>query len=242
MHRRRLKRVVLGVILSLALIGAGGAYTAWRLSWQEPTWYHPPDPKDLRVVTLADDAEYAMLEQSQKIRPKTEPWTLRLTQQQMNAWLAARLPAWIEHDANLRWPEQIGTPQVLIESDGVSIAAPVMTHGVSRTVVARLKPAVAPDGRLSLKLTRISLGRVWLPGEPLGKLSDAVRDAAPEFLDSPRVKQTIEVLAGRRTLSPHLVLADGRRVTVTSVHLDDGALELVARTDDGSPDDGAGSP
>jgi uncharacterized protein YpmS len=183
-----------------------------------------------------------MLEQSQRVRPATEHWTLRLTQQQMNAWLAARLPAWIEHDANLKWPEPIGTPQVLIEPDGVSVAAPVLTHGMSRTIVARLKPEVAPDGRLSLKLTRISLGRMWIPGEPLAKLSDAVRDAAPGFLDNPSVRHTIEVLAGHQTISPRFVLADGRRISVTDVRLDDGVLEIIARTDDGTAGESPVSP
>jgi uncharacterized protein YpmS len=236
MPRRRVKRFLLGVLLSLLLIGAGGAYTAWRLSWQKPAWYAPPDPRDARITTLADDAEYKVLEQSQKMRPSDESWTLRLTAEQINAWLAARLPAWIEHDANMRWPEQIGTPQVLIDVDGVRVAVPVSigskasASAAQRTVVATLLPAIAPDGRLSLTLNSIALGRVWIPGTPLTRLVETVRDASPEFLDHPQVQHAIEVLAGKATLPPEYDLADGRRVRVKDVRLTRGAIEMAAVT------------
>jgi hypothetical protein len=235
MPRRRVKRFILGVLLSLLLIGAALAYTAWRLSWQRPEWYAPPDPKDVRIATLADDAEYRLLEQTQKVRPAEEQWTLRLTAAQINAWLSARLPAWIEHDANLRWPEQIGTPQVLIDDEGVRIAVPVTTGapasgGTTRTVVATLLPSITSDGRLSLKLTSIALGKVWVPGQPLTRLVNALREAAPEFLNDARVQQAIDMLAGKQTLPPDYDLADGRRVRVKAVRLTNGAIEMSATT------------
>ena len=73
MLRRRAKRFLLGLGLSLLLIGAAMAYTAWRLSWQQPSWYAPPNPADARVLTLADDAEYDVLEQTQKVRQEQLP-------------------------------------------------------------------------------------------------------------------------------------------------------------------------
>ncbi|HVP72124.1 MAG TPA: hypothetical protein VMS30_00200 [Phycisphaerales bacterium] len=238
MPRRRVRRFLLGLILSLLLIGAGLAYTAWRLSWQQPAWYAPPDPRDEQVLKVADDTEYRLLEQTQKVRPVEEPWTLRLTAEQINAWLSARLPAWIEHDANLDWPEQIGTPQVLIDEGGLRVAVPVTTADrITRTVVGTLQPSIADDGRLSLKLRSMALGKIWVPGEPLTKLVNAVKDAAPEFLDAPSVQQAIDVLAGRSTLPPDYDLADGRRVRVKNVRLLRGAVEIQAVTlPDGEPD------
>ena len=234
MPRRRVKRLLLGLVLSLLLIGAGLAYTAWRLSWQQPSWYAPPNPSDARVVMLADDAEYDVLEQTQKVRSQKERWTVRLTAEQINAWLAARLPAWIEHDANIDWPKQIGTPQVLIDSGGLRVAVPV-TAGegaatFTRTVVGTLQPSMADDGRLSLKLKSIALGRVWVPGEPLTKLVNAVKDASPEFLNHPQVQRAVDILAGQRTLSSDYDLADGRRVRVKEVRLVNGAIEVSAVT------------
>ena len=79
MPRRRVRRFFIGVALSIILIGAALAYTAWRLSWQQPTWYSPPNPRDDRVVRLADDAEYDLLQKTQQMRPEDERWTLRLT-------------------------------------------------------------------------------------------------------------------------------------------------------------------
>lgn len=234
MSRRRVKRFFIGLLLSIVLIGAALAYTAWRLSWQQPTWYAPPNPKDERIVRLADDAEYDLLQKTQQMRPEEERWTLRLTAAQLNAWLSARLPQWIEHDANLQWPEQIGTPQVLIDDAGVRVAVPVTTavgeHPLTRTVVCTLRPAITSDGRLSLQLTSLALGKVWVPGEPLTKLVQAVRDAAPEFLGDARVQQAVEILAGKATLPAEYDLADGRRVSIKAVKLASGVIEMTAVT------------
>jgi hypothetical protein len=227
------RRIVLGIVLSGAIILGVAGYWAWRMSWQTPAWYAPPPPRDARIVQRADDAEYRLLQQSQQVRHQDETWTLTLSEGEINAWLASRLPAWIEHDANLRWPSEIGTPQVLIESDGLSIAVPVTAKGVTRTVVAKLQPQITGEGanaRLSLPLRRVSLGKVWIPGEPLSRLVDSVRQAAPEFLDDARVQQAIEVLAGRQTLAPVHHLSDGRRVHLTDVRLERGAIKLTART------------
>jgi hypothetical protein len=71
---------------------------------------------------------------------------------------------------------------------------------------------------------------VWVPGEPLTRLVNAVKDAAPEFLDHPQVQQAVDVLAGARTLPPEFDLADGRRVQVKDVRLTNGAIEVAAVT------------
>lgn len=221
---------MIGLLLSVVLIGAAVAYTGWRLSWEQPAWYAPPDARDDRVVRLADDAEYEFLQVSQLVRPEQEPWTLHLTDAEINAWLAARLPQWILHDANLQWPEQIGTPQVMIEPDGIRVAAPVRAGTVSRTVVARLSPMIADDGGIAMPLTGIALGRVWVPGEPLSRLVDAVREAAPDFLNDPRVQDAVKVLAGEVTLPAEFDLADGRRVRVKHIALDSGGVSITAIT------------
>ena len=240
MPRRRVSRFILGLLLSIVLIGAAGIYIAWRLSWQHPTWYAPPNANDARIVTLADDTEYQLLEQTQKMRADDESWTLRLSQEQLNAWLATRLTQWIEHDASMQWPQQIGTPQVLIDPDGVRVAVPVTIGGrgnaaggepgVTRTIVATLAPSIAEDGRLSLALKSIALGKVWVPGSPLTRLADALREAAPDFLDHPQVQQAIDILAGRQTLPAEYDLGDGRRVRLKDVRLTDGAIEVTAST------------
>ncbi len=230
MSRRRVKRLVIGLLLSVVLIGVALAYTGWRLSWEQPTWYAPPDVLDDRIVRLADDAEYELLQTSQQVRPEEEQWTLRLTDDEINAWLAARLPQWILHDANLQWPEEIGTPQVLFEQDGIRIAAPVRAGSATRTVVARLSPTIAGEGRIALPLTGIALGRVWVPGEPLARLVEAVREATPDFLNDARVQEAIDVLAGNATLPAEFDLTDGRRVSIKAIHLAEGSISFTAVT------------
>lgn len=237
---RRAKRFLLGLLLTLLLVGAGVIYIAWRLSWEKPTWYSPPNPRDQHVAQLADDTEYSLLENTQKIRAPQEDWTLRLSANQINAWLSTRLPAWIEHDAAMHWPAQLGTPQVLIEPDGLRVALPLGGEGAEhggpaaaqRTIVATLAPSITADHRLALPLTHVALGRISMPwgGEPLSKLVDAIRQVAPEFLDDERVRSAIDVLAGRQTVPPQFTLSDGRRVVLTSVKLEAGFVQITART------------
>jgi hypothetical protein len=260
-RKSTIRRFVLGMLLSGIVVVGIGVYWVWHMSWQAPTWYRPPQPTDATASQWADDTEYRLLQQTRKVREPHETWRLTLTEAEMNAWLATRLPAWIAHDAQVQWPEQIGTPQVLIERDGVSIAVPVTAKGVTRTVVAKLRPQMgevdanrsvaeqaqdsntgspaAPaasqpasrdNGLLSLPLISVSLGKVWIPGEPLQRVVDSVREAAPEFLDDPRVKQAIAVLAGRDALDPVHRLGDGRLVRITAVELRSGSIVLTART------------
>ena len=57
-----------------------------------------------------------------------------------------------------------------------------------------------------------------------------VREAAPEFLDDPRVQQAIDVLAGKAPLEPVHRLGDGRVVRITNVRFERGEVVLTART------------
>ncbi len=216
----------------------------------------PPKAGDPVVSQRAEQTEYDVLVETQQVRDPGQTWTLTLTDAKINAWLALRLPAWIENNANMRWPKEIGTPQVLIEPDGLSIAVPVTAKGVTRTVVAKVRPEIekqvtgdasggreadtglasAPavtekvDEALSMPLVSVSLGKVWIPGEPLRRVIDSVREAAPEFLNDARVQQAIEVLAGRATIEPVHRLGDGRVVRITEVQLKRGEIALTART------------
>lgn len=222
--RVRWRRVMaVTVVLALGVIAL-----VWWLSRVPPAWYAPP-PLDQQTIALADRAEYRLVQEAQKIRaPDQDVWTLRIRQEQINAWLAARLEQWIEHEGQ-RWPEQLGTPQVSIQSHAISIALPL--HGRSRTrfIVANIHPLIE-DGTLRLELDRVALGRVSLPGEPLANLLEMLGEAAPEALTVPQITTAIDWLRRRDAIDPVIDLADDRRVRIVDVHLDDGWMDITART------------
>src|SRR5688500_13285802 len=150
------------IILALLILLATGVFVFWQLTRIDPAWYEPPDPTNQKVIALADQVEYGLLEHAQRIRPQQERWSIRLTQVQINSWLSARLPQWLAHRGE-QWPPQLGTVQVRLESEGISVAVPLIDNGSSRTIVARVKPVVS-DGKLRLDVNQVAMGRIALPG------------------------------------------------------------------------------
>src|SRR5262245_30846378 len=102
MRRRRL--IVLIVALAL-VFGVGAA--VWRLSSIPPAWWAPPAAASPEVQALANRTESAVMEQATHVRSDPAPWTLHLTEAQVNSWLVARLPEWVRHNEGWSWPDDI---------------------------------------------------------------------------------------------------------------------------------------
>ena len=225
----RRRRLVSAVVVFAALGGA--ALFLWRMTYVAPTWYAPPDSHDQQVAALADKVEQRMLEEAQKIREQSDRWTLKVREPQINAWLAARLPQWIEHEQHGQWPEQFGTPQVKIDPQGISLALPLRTALGSRprVIVARIRPQII-DGHLKLQIDRLALGRVILPGEPLANLLRTLEPAVPALAKDQKFRKALDIFSGQRMVDPVTRLADHRRLRLISFQLGDGWVDLTAQT------------
>jgi hypothetical protein len=224
-RRGRIQRLLIVV----CLIGTG-AVVLWWLTRIEPTWWNPPDPRDEQVIALADTAERRLLEEAQELRPPEQAWTIRIREEQVNAWLAARLPAWIAHHGQVTWPDQLGMPQVNFNNDGVTVAVELGADSGRRIVVARFVPNMI-DGMLRLQIDMVALGRLALPGAPVNVILDAIRDTVPDtFLDQPDVQVAIRQLFGGESIKPELKLVDDRVVRLTAVKCGHGTLELSCVT------------
>ncbi len=216
------------VITAAAVLGAGLA--GWGLSWMAPSWWSPPDPQDRAIAALADQVEQRLLEEAHKIRPAADPWTIRVREHQVNAWLSTRLPDWIAHEQEVRWPEALGTPLTHFEDQGISLAIEVGAEGRPRFVVVRVVPTIHGDG-LRLRLDGVGVGRIPLPGEPVEALLRLLSHAAGAgLLDDPAVEETLHLLAGRRSIDPTVTLTDGRRVRLLDLRYAAGRLDLTCRT------------
>lgn len=222
----RLRRIVLALLILAAL----GALALWEFSRMAPSWYEPPDPGDPHVAALADQVEYGVLQQAQKIRaPDESRWSIRLSQDQINSWLSARLPQWVAHQGGA-WPAQLGAPQIQLEPEGISLALPINPDGrLKRTVVARLVPQLTDRG-LVVELERLAFGRIALGGEPLSELLEALRDAAPELWDDPDAQRIVAMIADQAPVDPVFELADGRRVRLIEVKHGPAWVDLAAVT------------
>jgi len=247
-----LRRVVGGA----AVIGLTVALAAWRMSLRPPDWYRPPDASDAVVAEFAQDVEYRIIQEAQRIRGPEGlgDWTLMLDEDQANAWLAARLSPWLGQRTGSPWPASLGPPQVRLLEGRVDVA--VAAHrpdtpgeprdaadGPMTVIVARFRPALGDDG-LELGLESFGTGRLTLPVGSISSLAEAIERLVEEGV----VPDAIAEQLGRvdelrrevdRPVPPTVRLGDGRRVMLRELRLLDGAVELRCTTgpgcDDGRP-------
>lgn len=212
-----------------------GSYL-WRLSRATPGWYRPPNASDPQVAAFSEEVEFKLVQHVQEIRPAEEAWALRIREEQVNAWLAARLPQWLANDPTLVWPEELRTPQVRITSGGISLAVPVVRGDTTRFVTATFEPQVQQDERMLVNLDSVSLGQLMLPGDPATYAADLMARvlAAVRTNPDPRMaetaRQVLQAVMDREPVEPEFKLADGRRVRVKNVVFGEGFVDVTAVT------------
>ncbi len=228
MHRSVRRR--LAVIAAVAVLGvAAGGAVAWRMSWMAPSWWVSPVPDDAQAAALADRVEFRLTEEAHKIR-EDPVFRLRITQEQVNAWLATRLPDWVAHRSGAPWPPQLGLPQVRLGKGTASVGIDVMTESGRRVVVADFRPRIR-GGRLEFPIASVGVGRVRIPGASAAALVDRLRGPlSAELADDEVMDALSEALRGERHLDPVLRLSDGRTVELLEVSCEDGAIVLRCRT------------
>lgn len=225
MHRVRRFFIVLSVFLVVL-----GVATFAVLVTRRPVWYRPPDPMDMRVMALADRVEYRIIEEAQRIRPDEGAWTVRIRSEQVNAWLASRLPKWVANRYEQGWPDALGTPQVRLAEASIDLATEVQLHGRAQVIVLTVAPWLDDDGGMRLRLDGIQLGRIPLGGDPISRLTELL-DGVVDIDD--RMRSWIAVLTGETAIDPIIRLADDRRVRITDLRVDHDLADVTCRTLDG---------
>ena len=223
------RRWCISIVLLLVIV-AGGAWL-WRCARSAPSWYATLDPNDQAVIGLADTVEKRLLEEFHKIRPDEDPWTVRVREHQLNAWLAARLPEWIAHEEDLDWPRELGAPQIHVEEDGINLAVEVTLDDHAQVITTRLTPQII-DGHVYLTVDRVGVGRIALPGEGAEKLLELIERIAPDgVFDESVADRFLGMLSGNEEAAgSRISLSDGRLVELIEMHLSDGAIDLTGRT------------
>jgi len=218
---------ILFLVFLLLLVGLAWV---WGESRRAPAWYAPPDPRSVAVVEMAEQVEYGVVEHFHKIREDEEPWRMEVSDGQINAWLAARLPEWLAHEGSGAWPADVGLPQINIGENGIDIALEAPVGDTRQLLVSRLAPQII-DGRMRVEVNRVGVGRVAVPGAPAVSIMELIDRVVPAgAAEGDLMRQLADMLTGRDQMDTLVSLTDGRRVELLDMAFRDGVLELTNRT------------
>ncbi|MBS0195510.1 MAG: hypothetical protein JSR77_02010 [Planctomycetes bacterium] len=210
------RRVLLGALLLLILAGVALVW-AWRLSATPPAWYAPAHAEVPRVAEAAKDIENAVTTQLSLVRDQA-PWSVTVSEEDANAWLAARLPQWCR-SREITLPGQMSEPSVAFVDGSAMLAATMHAGGSSRVVSLDITPRIGENGALYAAATAARIGRVRAP-----------LDTALSMMGSEKIAAMLRGEAPV-TEKPVVTLADGRRVRLLSIVPTSGGLEITCRTE-----------
>lgn len=205
------------VLVPIALVAA--ALVLVVLAGRSPAWANAPLPAD--AATAAERLENAAATQLTAPRPTdpaadparwtSTPWEVSLQESDVNAWLAHRLPMWLEHRG---MAAQGDSPHVVVSlEDGlVRVATQVRQGNDVRTLSADCVPRVDASGALWLDVRAVYLGSLRVPRSLLSG-SGTPLPATGE------TRRVLDALDGEAPLvSPAVIdLEDGRRVRILSL-------------------------
>ena len=253
----RARRWAAGGVFVLIVLGTALGLVALALSQEKPNWWTSVNVRDPAVVEVAERFENALATIMTQARPAgvdgdgSDPWTIRVNAADVNAWLNARLPAWMESRErdggdgapDFKWPESVQELNVDFRDGLILIGAKVSTRGredraaphAGNYFSAAVEPRFTPDGSLWLPARRVALGRLTVPASWMLRKPDqvAAADRVPDELAKlPETREVRGALAGRRAVmtNPTIRLGDGRRVKLLAMTAEDGRLSITCLT------------
>ncbi len=212
--RRRITTVI--ILLVLALLTA--ALVGWWALGQRPAYYEPVVVDDPAVRAQAERVEQVVSSEATRVRPAADPmWQVTLTQDQINHWLAVRMPQWLANQQiDTSFLAAVRNPMVGLVDGRIELAAETRAPGMG-DVVVRL--VYEPQFDEAAQVVRLRLAGIRTGSLPLP--TDAVLD---KLVTDARVRQQIESLA------LNIPLGDGRTVTIAGMQFQGDAVTLVGRT------------
>lgn len=173
---------------------------------------------------MAERVEAAVASQTTAVRPAQELWALELTQEQINAWLAARLPLWLANQGvDRQVVEAVRRAMVQIGSRQVELAAELRFQGSAQIVRLVYRPMIVENQPVRLQLHAAYLGRLRVP---MHLLVERVAGG----MAGAEAHEVAEVIATLRSIEVQSPVDDHRWVAAMGVELSDGRAVLTCRT------------
>lgn len=242
--RRRRRAVVRtarrgAAALALALVGFGTLLwiRTWWLTSQAPSWWHAATPPiSARATERAELLERGVSSALYRLPEQDGPWTVEVHAEDVSAWLAQRLPRWLDN-RGLQWPRAVSFPRVWF-AHGMVMAGVTITPApgaAPRVVAVTFTPAMSDRAELSAQAVEVQIGRLAIPASrALARLGPWL----PEGLPADQTVQWVaQVVEGKRPMVSrlHVRLDDGRLVRLTGFELIDGAIRLTCVSEPAPP-------
>lgn len=232
-------RVLIGCIAACVVGWAVVMVVLLRLD-DTPGWWVWVDGADPAVLDEAERLERAFANQVSAVRPDAEgdgsEWAVAVSERSANAWLAARLRAWVENEGAV-WPPEIESVRAGFVGERVALGAR-LGHGPESSVVwMTMTPEVRRDGSVWMRAHGAWVGGVSVPGSwALSGLEQGLARQAPE--DAAKIARgpsLRDMLSGVAPVSvePVVHLPDGRDVRILELRVREGRVEVVLRTEMG---------
>lgn len=223
--RRRWWRWLAAVAAATLLLLAAVAAWLWWLSRQPPPFYERALLADSqRPAAEGDEFERRVLATRNAARRKGG-WRLELTENQINGWLAERLPQAFPEAL----PASFADPRVAIADGRLELGGRYRSGGIDAVVSLDLAVTVADEPNvLSARVVAVRLGRAPAPAAPLVELAaETARRANVPLRWTQAGREPIAVI----TLPERTEALGNRRVLLESVSLLPGRLILEGRTE-----------
>lgn len=173
-----------------------------------------------RELSFADQHVQAM--RSGNASGGAETKTLRLTTDEINAWLTERFPGWASNQrAGL--PDELRDYRYWVDNGMPVLAAHVQTPSYGQVVSVRLNPEVQPDGRMTAPIDEVRGGQLELP---LGQVIEQVSGHMDTLKRQAQLQQALKIFEGE-PFEPATTLRDGRRVRLTKLDVTPEHIELT---------------
>lgn len=212
------RRVIWWLVVFILAIGfalGGTAWWAWRQYNATPEYWQVIDHDDPMVRADAEAFEAHVTNELSQHMPSDETWRLELPSEQINRWLASRLPDWLANQDE-QLPDGVNHPMVAIGPRQVVAAVEIRLGGQKKIISLSYEPSADDDGVVVLVADRFRLGRLWLPANE--KLEEVIERFTA---DQPRAERE-QIKAVWQTFSRLRMeydLGDGRMIKMKQLEL-----------------------
>lgn len=230
--RKKILLSILGLVAAVLLGLAIAVAVVYRRATTTPDYWQVVNLAEPTVARDAAAFEQWLSSEFTQHRPNVETWQIELEADDVNRWLATRLPGWAANQG-FELPGWLGHPMVAIQPDRFIVAGQVQQDDQSHIVSLTYQPTTPPHEQpIAMELTGVYVGR-----QRIADNVDELIELIETFVDVSKFDQRqLDDLRGRvQTVTLAGDLGDGRRVEVIGIDLRPGKMLLTCRTQRAAP-------